>query len=236
MKNYTLDEIIKEAYNQEFAKYDDSPKHRFSSRHMCKMKKIFKLYNKNLERQLSVNSRPARRLSLAFVIAAILVMLAAASAAAIGIFTNLSRKEYRDHTQLFAINYENSPETINYIYELAALSDDYVIDDEIQTNLFYAISWHNAKTGAEIIFQQSVKKEFSPNIDNEHGKLETIFIDEKPGLYIDWSSEKRVSGFLAWDNGDYILEIVGNLDENEMLDLAKSAKISENLKNYITNR
>ncbi|MDE6724637.1 MAG: DUF4367 domain-containing protein [Ruminiclostridium sp.] len=66
-------------------------------------------------------------------------------------------------------------------------------------------------------------------------KLETVYI-EKPGLYIDWSNEKRDSGYVVWDNGDYMLEIVGNLNKDEMLALTESTKILKNLEKSVPNR
>lgn len=235
MDNHTLDEIVEEAYDREFARYDNLPEHRFSACRKRKMKKIFKLYDKNLEQQLSANLKPVRRLSSAMAIALVLAVLAAISAAAVGIYTNISWKRHSEFDQLFVINYENAPETIDYIYELTALSNDYVIDDEIQSSELYVITWHNTKTDTEIMFQQSIKKDFSTKIDYERGKLETVYIDEKPGLYIDWSNEKRDSGVIVWDNGDYILEIVGNLNKDEMLALAESTKILKNSEKCVPN-
>ena len=234
MDNHTLDEIIQEAYDREFAKYDGLPKHRFSFRHRRNMKKVFKLYEKNSEQQLFVGSRPVKRLSSVFVVAAVLAILTAAAVAAIGIYTNISRTHHGEFDQLFVIDYENAPKTIDYIYELTALSDDYVIIDEIQSSELYIITWHNPKTDSEIMFRQSIKKDFSMNVDNERGKLETVFIDQKSGLYIDWSNENKDSGFIVWDNGDYILNIIGDLNKNEILDLAENAKISGNSEKSVT--
>lgn len=235
MDNHTLDEIVEEAYDREFARYDNLPKHRFSARHKRKMKKIFKLYDKNLEQQLSANLKPVRRLSSAMVIALVLAVLTAVAAVGAGVYTNISKKRYSQFDQLFVIDYENAPETIDYIYELTALSYDYEITDELHFDFIYHAVWENKVTGECIIFDQTVKSEFESFIDNEHGKLETVYIDEKPGLYIDWSTEKGDSGYIVWDNGDYILEISGNLNKSEMLDLAESVKILKIRKEHVTN-
>ncbi len=45
------------------------------------------------------------------------------------------------------------------------------------------------------------------------------------GLYLDIGGENREHGDLVWDNGDYILEIAGDLSKSELVNLAQSAKV-----------
>lgn len=211
------------------------PEHCFSSRHKRKMKRLFNLYNKNSEKELSFDLKPVKRFSFAFIIISIIIILTAVSTVAIGIYTNLSRKERNKYTELLVIEYENAPEKIDYIYALPILSDEYEVSDQFQTDTHYIVSWQNTKTGNNIMLFQTVKKEFVSHLDNEHGNLETVFINEKSGLYIDWSEQNNGSGYIVWDNGDYILEIVGDLTKEELFVLAENTKISEKMENNVTN-
>lgn len=58
--------------------------------------------------------------------------------------------------------------------------------------------------------------------------MEEVYINGCYGLFIDFSSGGVVCSEVMWDNGDYILEIWGNMTKNELIDLAKSAKVFEN--------
>ena len=127
MKHYSMSDIFDEAYRREFSEFDNSPQHKFSFSHNRKMKRIFKIYSDNQTKQNPVTTRSLKRLSLAFILVIILLALAAVSAAAVTLYNGFIQKEYSDHTDLLAIDYENSIDTIEYIYEFTALSDDYEI-------------------------------------------------------------------------------------------------------------
>ena len=45
-----LDEVLTEYYDAYLSKFDDIAEHRFSLRHRLKMRKIFKLYEKNVRK------------------------------------------------------------------------------------------------------------------------------------------------------------------------------------------
>lgn len=64
--------------------------------------------------------------------------------------------------------------------------------------------------------------------NTEHHSFENIEINGKSGLCIDFSGNKAISALLVWDNGDYILEIIGDFDKYDIINLAKSAKVLEN--------
>lgn len=227
MDKHTLDEIIEEAYDREFEKYDDLPKHHFSSRHKRNMKKVFKLYEKNSEQQSNFSSKPAKRLSSVLVIAAAVVLLAAISSAAVSIYTNISWEQDDDLYYFLASDYKNAPKQIDYIYEFAALPDDYEMTREFKIDYLYHAVWENKTTGDCVMFTQSVKQYFQTITGSEGRKPEIVYINDKPGLYTDWTAAgDEGSGFVLWDNGDYILNVYGNMNKNELLALAESAKIS----------
>ena len=233
MDNHTLDEIIKDAYDREFAKYDGQPKHRFSFRHRRNMKKVFKLYEKNSEQQSVSASRPARRLSAVLVIAAAVVMLAAISSAAVSIYTNISWEQDDYSYHFLASDYKNAPKQIDYIYEFAALPDDYELIQEFQIDQMYNAVWENKETRDCVMLAQSVKWYFQTITGSKGRKPEIVYINDKPGLYTDWTAPgDEGSSFIVWDNGDYILEIRANMNKEEVLALAESAKISDR---HVTN-
>ena len=82
-----------------------------------------------------------------------------------------------------------------------------------------AVSILHNNEGAE----DAVKTEFHSYYDTERFELEEIMIGEHAEICL---GGERVN--IAWDNGDYILEISADLDKSDALKLAKSVKVLEN--------
>ncbi|MGN0679532.1 MAG: DUF4367 domain-containing protein [Oscillospiraceae bacterium] len=83
----------------------------------------------------------------------------------------------------------------------------------------------NSSTGQVITLKQLVKTHFSTHYNTEKNTFEEISINDKMGLYIDFSSDNRNNTVFIWDNGDYIIEISADLDKNSTLDLLNIAKL-----------
>ena len=80
-------------------------------------------------------------------------------------------------------------------------------------------------------FEQSEKRIYREYIDNEHSLHTKVSVNGHPGVYVDCTvgdDDGKPWGVLIWDNGDYILSISGDLDKNELMEIAKSTKIEEN--------
>ena len=226
MKNHSISDIFGEAYRREFSEFDNSPQHKFSFSHNRKMKRIFKLYSDNQTQQNPGNTKSVKRLSLAFILIIILLALTAVSAVAVALYNGFKQKEYSDHTDLLVIDYENGPETIEYIYEFTALPEYYeIVNCEIYIDSLCWTEIENLNTGKTSLFTQTVKKEYIGHYDNENSVYSTVYIDDILAIYMDSSDESDIFGTLVWDNGDYVLEITGYLTKNELIDLAKSLKI-----------
>ena len=55
--------------------------------------------------------------------------------------------------------------------------------------------------------------------------MEEVIVNGLSGFYIDWGRSKELNGGLFWINDDYVFSVVGNIDKNQMLKIAESAKI-----------
>ena len=88
------------------------------------------------------------------------------------------------------------------------------------------IIFENTKTDQTITFKQWVKTEFdSIHFNTENNELVELEINGHPGLYLETWQNNQISTYIIWDNGNYILEIAGNLNKNDIVELAKSAKL-----------
>lgn len=223
--------ILEEYAEREWAKYADVPEHVFSRKHNRSMKRIFSLYEKNT-RKFKNYYAPAptptikftRKNIMLIILIAFLAVLAGCSATYF-ISQSFRGEVYSDNTELFFINTENCPTTIEKKYYLPNIPEEYEVLDKTSSPFYEFISYIDNKTGKTISFSQYVKDEFTSfHLNTEKGKLVELDKNEHNGIFLDLSSEVINSNCFIWDNGDYILEIGSNLSKEELLNLAKSAE------------
>ena len=222
MSNELFKNILQEMCDEEFAEYETSEEHKFSLRHRRKMKKLFHEYDKKYALDVSEKKTTQPRKRIAAVVIAATVFIA--SCVTVGALTiGFRHIQKSDHTEIFNIDYENAPQTIEYLYYISDLPDEYKLTDsdvdiDISAGFFY-----ETEDGRIFKFDQVVKTAYKSYINTEKYKMEEVIIDNKNGVYIAFENES----LLIWDNGDYVLEIYGNFTKDKIIDLAKSAKIKD---------
>ncbi len=221
MNEITLKQILEEMCLEEATEFEnmkDIPHNHFSLRHRRAMRKI--LSANQPERRGLRSLPPSKRIVIATMLIFLALVTVTASAAAIKGFI---RKRHRDNTQLFAVNAENSPGLIEYEYYLPEIPDGYELYEKDTTKYSACKIYINSENRA-LTFYQNVKKYYDQHFDNEKKPFEEVEINGHYGLYIDYGTEKMEHGDLVWDNGDYILEISGDLSKSELISLAQSAE------------
>lgn len=228
MSECVFDTILEEWAESEWAAYADAPEFKTSKKHDRAMKRIFKLYDKNT-RHLCPQSEIRtitirRRLTVALLV--IVLAVITGFTAAYFISRGFSGRVYKDHTALFPINVENCPTVIEEEYYLPELPEGFEKTSTRSNPFSITVMYENNLTGQIITFEQRVKPEFDPiHFNTENGELVEVEINGHPGVFVDFSNDERNSAHLIWDNGEYILYLLGNLTKSELLDLAKSAKV-----------
>lgn len=228
--------ILAEICEEEAAELNRVPPFKPSLRHRRAMKRIFVLYEKNT---YATESSPAIVLTpqiknLRFCKRVIIFFILILCAAIVTGFTiaffsrNFYGTVYNDSTQIFAVNTENCLTTIEYEYYLSELPDGFEMTKHDSLSFDVYTVYEDKSSGKRISFSQCAKNCFSPHYNTEKHDFEEIDVNGHAGLCIDFSDDKHNRSIVVWDNGDYILEIVGNLSKNELLNLAESAKILEN--------
>ncbi len=214
-----LEEMCLEEAN-EFENMKDIPHHHFSLRHRRAMRKILSVNQP--ERRGLRSLPPSKRIVIAVMLIFLALFTITASAVAIKGFI---RKRHRDNTQLFAVNSENSPSKIEYEYYLPEIPSGYELQNKVTTPFSVCSIFVNPENGNTLTFYQDVKNEYDKHFDTERAVFEEMDINGNYGLYLDIGGENREHGDLVWDNGDYILEIAGDLSKSELVNLAQSAKV-----------
>lgn len=232
MNETVLKEILAEICEEEIEELSKFPPFKPSLRHRYAMTLIFASFGKRSGKppRASKAQRGPSRLSTRLVILIAVIVGAALLTGAILVYISKSfhGKVSEDNTQLFAINMENCPETIEYEYYLPEPPEGFEIVDHGSTSFEVYTKYKNDFSGQTIMLSQWVKKEYSPHYNTEGNYFEEIKVNGHEGVYIYISDIKHARSIVIWDNDDYILELVGELPKNTLINLAKSAKIREN--------
>lgn len=237
MSESVLKSILEESARLEWVKYENAQEHVFSKKHERKMKHVFKLFERNdCKLKPYIGSRPHYHFRFTkrnIIVLLAVIFLAALAGCGVTYFTskNFYGKVNADNTELFVINTENCPSTIEDKYYLPCLPDGYEVLGTDSTPFYEWISYENPATEQTLTFCQFAKASFdSTHYDTENQKFEEININGHSGLCLDYSSQGYNYAVIVWDNGDYIFELFGEYSKNELCDLAKTAKVIQNNK------
>ncbi len=217
MNDYTLAEVFDTVYGQEFSEFDNPPKHFFSRRHRKAMKEI--LYPQTTSTFTAKRKMPLKKRVIIMLIVILLSALGITAGAAIS--RGFTRKEHRDNTELFAVNAENAPKTIEYVYYLPKIPEGYEPHEQFSDSTWVHSSFINLASRRTITLDQDVKEGYGIHFDNEHYILEKMIVNGKYALYY----EGNGFGIIVWDNEDYILKISGDFTKDELIALAESVEI-----------
>lgn len=232
MSESVLKSILEESARLEWVKYENAQEHVFSKKHERKMKHVFKLFERNdCKLKPYIGSRPHYHFRFTkrnIIVLLAVIFLAALAGCGVTYFTskNFYGKVNADNTELFVINTENCPSTIEDKYYLPCLPDGYEVLGTDSTPFYEWISYENPATEQTLTFCQFAKVSFdSTHYDTENQKFQEININGHSGLCLDYSSQGYNYAVIVWDNGDYIFELFGEYSKNELCDLAKTAKV-----------
>lgn len=232
MSESVLKSILEESARLEWVKYENAQEHVFSKKHERKMKHVFKLFERNdCKLKPYIGSRPHYHFRFTkrnIIVLLAVIFLAALAGCGVTYFTskNFYGKVNADNTELFVINTENCPSTIEDKYYLPCLPDGYEVLGTDSTPFYEWISYENPATEQTLTFCQFAKVSFdSTHYDTENQKFQEININGHSGLCLDYSSQGYNYAVIVWDNGDYILELYGETSKNELYDLAKTSKV-----------
>mgnify|MGYP004467196215 FL=1 len=232
MSESILKSLLEESAKLQWAEHTNAPIHNFSKKHSRSMKSIFRLFNKNTcKSYTSVKSGSYIKFSRKTVRVLLLIIITAAVAGCTVTYfisQSFGGKVHNDNTELFALNTDNCPSCIEQKYYLTGLAEEYELLNTDSTPFYEYTSYKNKSTGQTILFRQCVKTEFdSVHYNTEDKDFEEIEINGHYGLCLEFNSNGYLHSSLIWDNGDYILELSGDLTKIEIINLAKSTKVYE---------
>lgn len=228
--------ILEKAVISEYADIESTPDHKFSLKHRLAMKRIFTRYERNVrkfceseikEAPQTVENKPRYSLSRRIFIAMIIIILASFLVGWVVVYvsTNFHGVVYHDHTELTPQNIVECPLTIDYKYELEYVPKGFEVEETNLTSVHCYTLYMNDLTKQTITLRQWVKTKFEPNYNTEHYKLEEVNINGSTALCIDFSDTTYNQTLIVWDNGDYIIEVLADLDKNSTMNLSEINKV-----------
>lgn len=224
MNENILNSILAEICDEETAILDKLPSFKLSLRHRIAMERLFGRYEKNLRRGIPKFhcGRLSLRTRVLIIVAAIICAALMLGFMSVYFSRCFHGTMYADNTRIYAANTENCPTTIEYTYCLSDLPEEFEMVEQDSTYFQNYTEYRNL-SGQAIVILQRTKKDFVTHLNTEHNNLAEIEINGKYGLYLPNGN----GGLIIWDNDDYILEVAGDFDKEELLNLAKSTKVLE---------
>lgn len=235
MNESVFKEILGDALKCGLAEFDNAPEHKFSLKHRLEMKRIFAKYARNVrklkkevkENTATVEYKPRLNIRRRILLIAVIIILMTFLVGWVVVFVSdkFHGTVYHDNTHLFAVEVENCPQTIEHRYAPVSVPDGFEMIETDFSPIDVYTYYKNKQTGQEITLRQWVKSAFDPHYNTERHHFEEITVNGKSGLYIDFSEETYCHTLLVWDNEDYIIEIVADLNKSETYNLAKIYKL-----------
>ena len=227
-----LDEVLTEYYDAYLSRFDDVAEHRFSLRHRLKMRKIFKLYEKNVKKlnlkpdvQQMISKVRLNRKTVLAIVAIVLLSLIAGCAVAYFVSESFRGTVHDDNTQLFAINVEGAPTTLEYTYVLSEIPQGFELLETSVSEYVYYVNYYNRETSEAIVIKQYVKSKFALHYNTEQNIFQSIDINGNKGVSLEITTSNGNTSVIIWDDKCYIIEVVSNIDKNKLEKLVKSLKL-----------
>lgn len=121
-----------------------------------------------------------------------------------------------------SVDGNNSPDTIEDIYEITYDMSGYDVDYEESSEVFYNITYSN---GSIIVdYNQWIKSEYDILLNTENAEIETISINGKSAMYF---CDNHNYDHIIWDNGDYIISLDSNVGKTALIEMANSVQKRE---------
>ena len=198
----------------------------FSWQYKRKKKAIITAYHKSLEHPIQFvekyqKVRFLQKIKFAILVAVTALLMTGAAVYLTHYVGGLMAKQYDDHSDGFALDWENAPRTLEKTYRINYDMSDYGMEILMDDEYGYWESYHNSENPTLYInFLYSTKEGFqNARLNTEGSEIEKINISGNDGIYYITPDGGKC---LIWDNGEYIFEFYFNIEYEMGFEIAKS--------------
>lgn len=220
MNETSLESILSEAFNREYAQLASGEQHKFSRRHKTRMRKVLSL-DTNQHLHLTSAHKPSlkRRLILATIVILTAVILGITTTACIT--KGFTITPINGFARLRVANNLNSPKIIEEYYEPTWIPEGFKKNYETNYRTYHDVKYR-LTDNKYFLFHQHTKG-FAMYADNEKHYIEDININGNSGLIFYNDNDSMI--FI--DNGDYVLEVSGTIPKEILVKIAESVKLEK---------
>lgn len=227
--------LLMEMTESDFAEFNDPPEWKSSLKHRIAMKHIFARYERNVRILRESKSgivpavnryKPRHGLKKRLVIAILIVVLMTLLVGWINVFFSekFQGRVYRESTLIKAVDTENCPQTIEHPYTLDYVPVGFELIDFTGDSYMWYTYYMEPETKRSLTIRQNVKSTYTTHFNTERHRLEEVEIKNTTGLFMDASVDNITYSGITWDNGDYIIDIMGHFTKDELLHLVEINK------------
>ena len=211
MSEQLLYEVLAEAYNKEFADFDNAPRHRFSHSHKVKMRRLFD------GDTAAPTTKPRIKLKYVWIAIILSCVLALAGFTCYYIINGFSFKVYKDHSVVEYLDIESGKTSIEEEFYLPE-TNEIIVENEYLASTWRIIQYNY--NNHNLVFHQNTV-DSSLNINTENRIVKLTYVGDCKAFYIEQGEEL----ILCWFQDGYIFTITGSLDKETAIELAKTARI-----------
>lgn len=240
-----MDILLKEAFGelveQEYQQRPRNlPKHRFSMRFRIKMYRLLRQVGAKSKRLDGGSSmlelyRPVRsKRGLVIILALLLMLLGGTITAAetlVQWLNEIMLEQHGDHVKIFKKETGVMDEELSngeerfFKYNLAELPEGYRLVEEVYRQRFdeYQITYVNDKGDMMLLRQSGYKEGIMGNITSGFKGMDKVTVNDFTGYYV----RDVDTANLVLTDGEYVIELFGNLSKKELISLAKRLQLEE---------
>lgn len=218
MTNEIFKRAIFEALTQEYENsIPDMEKHIFSPKFEKEMSKLIKRREKPYYKMINTFGKRAACFTVGILVASSLTIMNvdALREAFIKFVVNVFEK----FSIVQSVDANDSPETIEDIYEITYDMSKYSVDYEERNEIFYNIIYSNENI--IVNYNQWIKSEYDMLLNTENADIETIMINGHEAIYY---MDNHNYHHIIWDNDDYIISLGSNISKTTLIDIADSVQ------------
>ena len=230
-------ELVEQEYQQ---RPRNLPKHRFSMRFRIKMYRLLRQVGAKSKRLDGGSSmlelyRPVRsKRGLVIILALLLMLLGGTITAAetlVQWLNEIMLEQHGDHVKIFKKETGVMDEELSngeerfFKYNLAELPEGYRLVEEVYRQRFdeYQITYVNDKGDMMPLRQSGYKEGIMGNITSGFKGMDKVTVNDFMGYYV----RDVDTANLVLTDGEYVIELFGNLSKKELISLAKRLQLEE---------
>lgn len=222
-------EIMYSAFEDEITALADSydiesmPEHRFSWRYKRRKRAIMRAYRRSLAKPVDFVTEYKHISFRQRIRFAVIITIAAIVATGAGVYVThliggIMANQQSTHSDAFAADWENAPKTLEkkyrISYNLSNYSKTILLDEDFEY-------WETYNNGDDYINFIIATKEIyqSIRLNTEGTVLKKRYINGLEAMYFTTNDGSQC---LIWDNGEYIFELVFNIDYDVAIQIAET--------------